>query len=200
MKRNIFFAVIVAALSMMASNSQAQSLKDLFNKDNISKVVNAVTGQTEAINMTGTWSYDGSAVEFESENLLMQAGGVAAASVAENKLDEQLGKVGIKAGQMNFTFNADSTFTSTVGKRTMNGTYSYNAATKQVSLKYLKLINLTAKVNCNAESMDLLFKSDKLLKLLAFIGSKSNSTALKTVSSLADSYDGMMVGFELKKQ
>ncbi len=199
MKRKIFFAAFVAAFSMVASNSQAQSLKDLFNKDNISKVVNAVTGQTQAIDMTGTWSYDGSAVEFESENLLMQAGGVAAASVAENKLDEQLTKVGIKAGQMSFTFNADSTFTSTVGKRTMNGTYSYNAATKQVSLKYLKLINLNAKVNCTTESMELLFNSDKLLKLLAFIGSKSNSTALKTVSSLADSYDGMMVGFELKK-
>ncbi len=200
MKRKFFFAAFVAAFSMVANNSQAQSLKDLFNKDNISKVVNAVTGQTQAIDMTGTWSYEGSAVEFESENLLMQAGGVAAASVAENKLDEQLTKVGIKAGQMSFTFNADSTFTSKVGKRTMNGTYSYNAATKQVSLKYLKLVNLNAKVNCTAESMELLFNSDKLLKLLAFIGSKTNSTALKTVSSLADSYDGMMVGFELKKE
>ncbi|MEY8706922.1 DUF4923 family protein [Bacteroides faecichinchillae] len=199
MKRKFFFATFVVAFSMVASNSQAQSLKDLFNKDNISKVVNAVTGQPQAIDMTGTWSYEGSAVEFESENLLMQAGGVAAASVAENKLNEQLTKVGIKAGQMSFTFNADSTFTSKVGKRTMNGTYSYNAATKQVSLKYLKLINLNAKVNCTTESMELLFNSDKLLKLLAFIGSKSNSTALKTVSSLADSYDGMMVGFELKK-
>lgn len=199
MKRKLFFAAFVAAFSMMANNSQAQSLKDLFNKDNISKVVNAVTGQAQAIDMTGTWSYEGSAVEFESENLLMQAGGVAAASVAENKLNEQLTKVGIKAGQMSFTFNADSTFTSKVGKRTMNGTYSYNAATKQVSLKYLKLINLNAKVNCTTESMELLFNSDKLLKLLAFIGSKSNSTTLKTVSSLAESYDGMMVGFELKK-
>lgn len=199
MKKKIFFAAFVAAFSMVANNSQAQSLKDLFNKDNISKVVNAVTGQTQAIDMTGTWSYNGSAVEFESENLLMQAGGVAAASVAENKLNEQLTKVGIKAGQMSFTFNADSTFTSTVGKRTMNGTYSYNAETQQVSLKYLKLINLNAKVNCSTESMELLFNSDKLLKLLAFIGSKSNSTALKTVSSLAESYDGMMVGFELKK-
>ena len=199
MKKKIFFAAFVAAFSMAANNSQAQSLKDLFNKDNISKVVNAVTGQTQAIDMTGTWSYNGSAVEFESENLLMQAGGVAAASVAENKLNEQLTKVGIKAGQMSFTFNADSTFTSTVGKRTMNGTYSYNAETQQVSLKYLKLINLNAKVNCTTESMELLFNSDKLLKLLAFIGSKSNSTALKTVSSLAESYDGMMVGFELKK-
>ena len=44
-------------------------------------------------------SYKGSAVEFESENLLMKAGGAAAATMAENKLDEQLSKVGIKARQ-----------------------------------------------------------------------------------------------------
>ena len=67
--------------------------------------------------MTGTWTYSGSAVEFESDNLLMKAGGAAAATMAENKLNEQLSKVGIKEGQMSFTFNADSTFTSTVGKR-----------------------------------------------------------------------------------
>ena len=108
-------------------------------------------------------------------------------------------KVGIKAGQMNFTFNADSTFTSTVGKKTLKGTYSYDASAKQVDLKFLKLLNLHAKVNCSSSSLELLFNSDKLLKLLAFIGSKSNSTALKTVSSLADNYDGMMLGFELSK-
>ena len=44
---------------------------------------------------------------------------------------------------MSFTFNADSTFTSTVGKKKLNGTYSYNASTKQVDLKYLKLLNLS---------------------------------------------------------
>ena len=51
MKRKFFFATFVVAFSMVASNSQAQSLKDLFNKDNISKVVNAVTGQPQAIDM-----------------------------------------------------------------------------------------------------------------------------------------------------
>ncbi len=86
-------------------------------KDNISKVVNAITGTPETIDMTGTWTYSGSAVEFESDNLLMKAGGAAAATMAENKLNEQLTKVGIKEGQMSFTFNADSTFTSTVGKK-----------------------------------------------------------------------------------
>lgn len=199
MRKNIFTVALIATFSLVAANIQAQSLKDLFNKDNISKVVNAVTGNEQPVHMTGTWNYTGSAVEFESDNLLMKAGGAAAATVAEGKLNEQLGKIGIKQGQMNFTFNADSTFTSTIGKRAMNGTYSYNASTKQVSLKYLKLINMNAKVNCSSNSMELLFNSDKLLKLLTFFGSKSNSTALKTVSSLADNYDGMMLGFQLKK-
>lgn len=199
MKKNISLIVLVALFSSLASNSYAQSLKDLFNKDNISKVVNALTGNTEAIDMTGTWTYTSSAVEFESENLLMKAGGAAAATMAENKLNEQLSKVGISDGKMTFTFNADSTFVSTVGKKKLSGTYSYDPSTQQVDLKYLRLLNLHAKVNCTSSSMELLFNSDKLLKLMSFIGSKSNNTALKTVSSLADNYDGMMLGFELRK-
>ena len=175
-----------------------ENIKDLFNKDNIEKVVNAVTGN-QTIDMTGTWTYSGSAIEFESDNLLQKAGGAAAAAVAEKKLDEQLAKVGIKDGQVSFTFNADSTFTSTVGKRTMTGTYSYDATDKVVHLRYFKLLNMNAKVNCTSTNMDLLFNSDKLLKLIAFISSKSSSTTLKTISSLADSYDGMMLGFALKK-
>ena len=149
--------------------------------------------------MTGTWTYTGSAIEFESDNFLKKAGGAAAASLAENKLDEQLAKIGIKDGQLSFTFNADSTFTSTIGKRSMQGTYSYDAATNQVQLKYLRLLNMNAKVNCTSNSMELLFNSDKLLKLITFLSSKSSNTTLKTISSLADSYDGMMLGFELKK-
>ncbi|WP_294631090.1 DUF4923 family protein [uncultured Bacteroides sp.] len=199
MKKNFLSLSLLVALMLTATTAQAQSWSDLFNKDNISKVVNAITGNAQSIDMTGTWNYQGSAVEFESDNLLMKAGGAAAATMAENKLDEQLSKIGIKEGQMSFTFNADSTFTSTVGKKKLSGTYSYNASTKQVDLKYLKLLNLHAKVNCTSNSLELLFKSDKLLKLMAFIGSKSNSTALKTVSSLADNYDGMMLGFQLEK-
>lgn len=198
MKKNFLSLAFMAVFMLTTTNSHAQSWADLFNKDNISKVVNAITGNEPTIDMTGTWSYKGSAVEFESENLLMKAGG-AAATMAENKLDEQLSKIGIKDGQMSFTFNADSTFTSTVGKKTLKGTYSYDAATKQVDLKYLRLLNLHAKVNCSSNSLELLFNSDKLLKLMAFIGSKSNSTALKTVSSLAENYDGMMLGFQLAK-
>ena len=105
MKRLVFWQLFVAAL-LLTGNSHAQSIKDLFNKENIEKAVNAVTGKSTA-DMTGTWSYTGSAIEFESDNLLQKAGGAVAATAAEKKLDEQLAKVGIKAGQMSFTFNAD---------------------------------------------------------------------------------------------
>ena len=198
MKKYVLSLAVVSALLLVTTDVQAQSWKDLFNKDNIEKVVNAVTGN-QTTDMTGTWTYSGSAIEFESDNLLQKAGGAAAAAVAEKKLDEQLAKVGIKDGQVSFTFNADSTFTSTVGKRTMTGTYSYDATDKVVHLRYFKLLNMNAKVNCTSTNMDLLFNSDKLLKLIAFISSKSSSTTLKTISSLADSYDGMMLGFALKK-
>ena len=199
MKRELLSLAVLATLLLVPATGRAQSIKDLFNKDNISKVVNAVTGHTETVDMTGTWRYTGSAIEFESENLLKKAGGAVAASAAEQKLDEQLAKLGIKEGQLSFTFNTDSTFVSTLGKRKLNGTYSYNPTTGMLQLKYMKLIPMNAKVNYTTQQMDLLFEADKLLKLITFLSSKSSSATLKAISSLADSYDGMMLGYELKR-
>ncbi len=58
MKRFVFWQIFIAAL-LMTCNSHAQSLKDLFNKENIEKAVNAITGKSTA-QMEGTWSYTGS--------------------------------------------------------------------------------------------------------------------------------------------
>ena len=198
MKRLVFWQLFVATL-LLTSNSHAQSIKDLFNKENIEKAVNVVTGKSTA-NMTGTWSYTGSAIEFESDNLLQKAGGTVAATAAEKKLDEQLAKAGIKAGQMSFTFNADSTFSAKVGQKSMKGSYSYNASTQKINLKFAKLIGMNAKVNATSKTMDLLFESDKLLKLITFLSSKSSNSTLKSIGSLANSYDGMMLGLSLQKQ
>lgn len=198
MKRFVFWQLLVVAL-LLTSNSHAQSIKDLFNKENIEKAVNALTGKSKA-DMTGTWFYTGAAIEFESDNLLQKAGGTVAAAAAEKKLDEQLAKVGIKAGQLSFTFNADSTFSAKIGKREMKGSYSYDSSTQKVHLKFAKLIGMNTKVSITSTTMDLLFESDKLLKLIAFLSSKSSNATLKAVGSLADSYDGMMLGFSLRKQ
>ena len=199
MKKSVFSVAFIVTLLLVSANSQAQSLKDLFNKENVEKVVSAVTGKN-TVDMTGTWSYTGSAIEFESDNLLMKAGGAVAATTAEAKLDEQLSKVGIKPGQMSFTFAADSTFNVKLGAKTLKGTYTYDATEKHVAMKFVKLINMNAKVNCTSSNMDLLFESDKLLKLITFLSSKSSNATLKTISSLANSYDGMMLWFSLEKK
>ena len=71
MKKSVFSVAFIVTLLLVSANSQAQSLKDLFNKENVEKVVSAVTGKN-TVDMTGTWSYTGSAIEFESDNLLMK--------------------------------------------------------------------------------------------------------------------------------
>ncbi len=189
--------VILTILLSVSANCNAQSLKDLLG--GVEKMVNEVTGKSN-IDLKGSWSYTGSAVEFETENLLMKAGGSVAASATEAKMDTQLKKLGIQPGQMTFTFNADSTFNTKVGTKSYAGTYSYNKSQKKVTLTFLKIFEFGAKVNYSSNKMDLLFDSNKLLKLLIFLGSKSSNTSIKTVSSLASSYDGMMLGFSLKKK
>ena len=200
MKKSVFGQMLVAALLLAtASNLQAQSLKDLLNKENIEKAVNAVTGKNTA-SMTGTWMFTGSALAFESDNLLQKAGGSLAANAVEKKLDGFLGKVGIEPGEMSFTFNSDSTFQTQIKGKTLKGPYQYDSSTQKVNLKFSKLLKLNTTVNCTSEQMELLFPSDRLLDLVTFLASKSNNATLQSISSLAESYDGMMLGFTLQKQ
>ena len=52
MKKSVFSLAFIATLLLVSANSQAQSLKDLFNKENVEKVVSAVTGKN-TVDMTG---------------------------------------------------------------------------------------------------------------------------------------------------
>ena len=191
--------LVAALLLATASNLQAQSLKDLLNKENIEKAVNAVTGKNTA-SMTGTWMFTGSALAFESDNLLQKAGGSLAANAVEKKLDGFLGKVGIEPGEMSFTFNSDSTFQTQIKGKSLKGSSQYDSSTQKVNLKFSKLLKLNTTVNCTSEQMELLFPSDRLLDLVTFLASKSNNATLQSISSLAESYDGMMLVFTLQKQ
>ena len=82
----------------------------------------------------------------------------------------------------------------------MKGSYSYDTSTQEAELKFVRLIGVRAQVERSTEGMNLLFKSDKLLDLITLLSSKSNSTAMQAVSSLAEKYDGMRLGFALKKE
>lgn len=150
--------------------------------------------------LVGTWSYTKPDCVFESENLLMKAGGEVAANKIESELSQQLAKVGIKAGSCTFKFNSDGTYTATIGNRTINGNYTLDAKNKTLKMTYLAgLGTMTPHIAKTGRNISLLFESDKLLKMVSAVSALSNSTAASALSKLAGSYDGMYIGIQLAK-
>ena len=205
MKR-IIISIMAVAVCLAGQTASAQTLKDLLkkatNNETVKNVVESVTGTTLPVDVKGTWTYSGTAVKFESEDLLKSTAASLAAGQVEDKLDEYVQKVGIKAGTFSFTFNEDKTFSANVKGKSFNGTYSVSEDYKTMSLQFGKAIALkpfTAAISAASSQLDLLFQADKLLELLEKLTASSNNATLKTVSTIAGQYDGMQLGLELKK-
>lgn len=194
-------------LWLCAASMQAQSLKDIFNWETVQKVVSSVTGgqSVTAASLQGTWTYVDPAVQLGSDNTLKQIAGAAATTELEKKLKEQCAKVGIVEGVFNYTFNADSTFTSALKKGSLKGTYSVNEADKSITFTYTAgqsnraIYSLTASTVLAGDNLTLLFNADKLLAFLTKVASLSSNATLQSLSNLANQYDGMKLGFDLKK-
>lgn len=106
--------VIVCALALGASSANAQSgllnsLKGVFggsSSSSSSAVESAATGvlgsligsvlnQTTTVNLTGNWTYNGSATAISTDNTLTSLAASAYKENLENKADGYLAKVGI---------------------------------------------------------------------------------------------------------
>lgn len=178
-----------------SSSSSSSSAGDLIS--NLTSVFSSKK-QASKNNIVGTWEYSEPAIVFQSDNLLAKAGSKLVANKLESKLQEQLGKYGIKEGTLKFTFNEDGTFTQTLGSKTSSG--KWTVEDKKLNLTYLNV--KTIPVTTQLESGKLMFVTDasKLLTLVKTISSKSNSSNLKTVSSLMSSVKGMEAGITLVKK
>lgn len=201
------YTVLAAAVIMLApAQVQAQSLKDLLNKDNLKNIVENVVTQLDVLpeNITGTWEFTGSAVKFTSDNMLMNAASELASSQVEQKLDEYLQKIGLKEGAFSYVFKQDSTFTTTFNKAAFPGRYTFSPEADTIELDYgrsgkLKGITLKTQVTVGPQTMELLFNADKIIDFIGKISSSAGDSGLGVLSSLVSQYDGMKIGFELKR-
>lgn len=193
--------VLALCFAFSVSQSQAQTLKNIAKTaGDASKVVGTITGHFKDIELEGTWVYQGAAVAFQSDNLLQKAGGAVAANSIENKLDEQLAKLGVTKGVSKYEFKENGKFTYTSGAKKLNGTYTYNQEEGTLTLKYLRLIPVKATLQGNSQKIEMLFDSSGFLSLVSFLGGISGNSIIKSITSIVNSYDGMLVGFELKKE
>lgn len=206
MRKYAFAGFILCALSLVPGNVKGQSLKDILNSSTVKNAVTSVTGGKKLTlqNLQGTWTYVNPALKLEGDNALKNVAGSLASTEVEKKMKEYCAKVGIVEGVFNFVFNADNTFTSALKKGSLKGTYSINEEEKTVELRYsvgkkLTVMTLTAQTVMSGDELTLLFNADKLLKFLTTISSISDNSTLKAINKLASEYDGMLLGFDLKK-
>lgn len=193
--------IVAAAGCSQRANAQSNILDAL--KGVASAAADKVTGgKLTAKAIIGTWNYVQPGVKLSSSDTLSDLAASAAASTIEGKLDTYYQKVGIKAGACSFVINDDGTFTSTFGQKTSGGTYTFNAETHELSLKYdsglLRLgTAIPAYAYMNGTNMQIVFPADKLLTILTKLGTSISS--LKTFTALLEKYDSVKIGFEFSK-
>lgn len=205
---NLLKGLILAAALIITPSAGAQSLSSVLS--GIKSKVSSATSSSDVLSsligtkkvttsqIKGTWKYSKPAVAFESDNLLNKAGGSVVSSTIENNLATQLSKFGVRSGTMTITFNSDSTFTATIGKKSSQGTYTLSGAT--IRFSYHDAASISANTKLSGNNLQITFTADKLLTFVKGIGTVGiNSTALTTVSKLAQSYDGMQVGLQFAK-
>ena len=194
MKKIVCMIVLLCAVSVHAD---AQSLKDI-----LSGVAQTVIGDkaTTETSLIGTWNYVGPDCQLKGDDLLTNIGGDAVGVEVEKKMEPIYKKAGLNTIQ--YTFNEDKTCSYTVKGKKVNGTYEFDPEAKTVTIVGRLGVKITANIVTLGNNMSFVFDADKILSVVKTItGTASNLNAsAAAVSKLLEQFDGMLVGFELKKQ
>lgn len=163
----------------------------------LGSVLNAFT-TVDKNTIVGTWNFKGSAFVFESENALASLGSDAIATQVEAKVDQYLAKFNIKEGMCSITFNEDGSYVFTAGERYINGTYELNTETKELKMTF-GMFATTAYLVYDAGTINLVYQSDGLLRILKAVGSMSSNATFALLNTLLEQYDGLRIGMAFAK-
>lgn len=167
----------------------------------ISGLLNNVIGSgtfSKADLCAHTWKYSKPGCAFTSENLLAKAGGEIAASKVEEKLSTYYNKFGFSSSNTQFSFTTDGNFSAQIDGKPWQGTYTFDEKTHAIHLKGL-LLSASGYATKTTNGISLLFDQKKLLNLIKMLSAFKGSSTLSAVGTIANSYDGMRVGFEMTK-
>lgn len=200
MKKVMIGIAALACIVMTSCGNMSQVLSAMTNGTGVVNAISSVIGldKVKAQNLIATWSYSAPGCAFTSENLLAKAGGEVAAVQIEEKLFPYYKQVGITSGNTFITFNEDGTFTSKIAGTPFSGKYTFDEASQKITLKGLLLsVNCYAKKEINGISI--LFEAKKLLTVLQTMSAMSGNKDLQTIGDLSKNYDGVRVGFDMKR-
>lgn len=200
-KTTITSLVLLMAVGIVATSCGAGTLlQTIGSGGTIANAFRSVIGLDKVTQkgLIGTWKYNGPGCAFTSENLLAKAGGEVAATKIEQELKPYFDKTGLTNQNTYVTFNDDMTFTATIAGKSISGSWSIEEETAKVTMK-----NLLLSINCYAKreygGIALLFESKKLLNVLQVLAAMSGNDTVQKVGELSKNYDGVRLGFDMKK-
>ena len=181
-------------------NILSEVLGSMGNANTIGNVLNSVLGidKPSERDLIGTWHYSEPGVAFTSDNTLAKAGGEVAAAQAKTKLTESYKAIGLRRDNTQLTFNSNKTFNARLLGKTFNGTWTYDNNEQKITLKTL-LFTIPVYAKRTTSGMSYLMESKKLLTILQTVSALSGNNTLQTVGDLSKNYDGIRMGFEMKK-
>ena len=200
MKKVMVGIAALACMVLTSCGNMGQVLNAMSNGTGLTNAITSVIGldKVKAQNLIATWKYEGPGCAFTSENLLAKAGGEVAAVQIEEKLLPYYKQVGLSAGNTFITFNEDGTFTSKIAGTPFSGKYTFDEATQKITLKSL-LLTMNCYAKKEAKGISILFEAKKLLTVLQTMSAMSGSKDLQTLGDLSKNYDGVRVGFDMKR-
>lgn len=186
--------------SSTASSVLGSVLSGVTSSNTLGNVLSSVIGlnKLSASKLHGTWKYSGPGCAFTSDNALSRAGGEVVATQIEEKLKSEYSKLGFKSSNTYITFNEDGTFTSKIDGKSWSGKYTFDESTGALKMQGL-LLTLNGYATGSTSGISVLFESKKLLSLIQTMASLSGNSAVSTIGNLSKNYDGVRLGFDMKK-
>lgn len=165
-------------------------------------VSNAVANKNFKLeDLNGKWTYTSPAVSFRSENALKNIGGAGAATFVENKLEPYYRQLGFN--RTTLTVAEDHTFELALGAVKLKGTIEKDADQQLVfnfsAFGKIKLGKVSANATKAGDTLNLTFDATRFVQLLTKLSSVLKVNTITTLANLLNSYDGIYMGFKLKK-
>ena len=196
MKKIKIALVVLSCILVMSCGN----LGSMMSGTGISNAISSVIGldKVKAGNLIGAWNYSGPGCAFTSENLLAKAGGEIAAVQIEEKLLPYYNQVGITSANTSISFKEDGSFSAKIAGTPLSGKYEFDEPTQKITLKTLLM-----STNCYAKKerggISILFETKKLLTVLQAMAAVSGNKDIQTVGKKKKKYDGVRIGFDMKK-
>lgn len=204
MLKNLLFLFSVIGLLSTSVSANALDLSKLGNalqNGTVENILNGVISSSniEVKDLVGTWNYNAPAIEFESDDMLKDAGGIAVTTSIEQKLAPYYTKAGLNNSSIIFT--TEGKFTMKFKKGSIKGSVTksgYNFIFHFNGISQAKGFDVKAYIK-KGTALEITFDASKLVTLINTISSVTGNATVSSAVKLLNSYEGVYAGFEYKK-